>query len=94
MTTTASSDKLLKDLRTAMADVETLLSDSVDAGSERFSEIRDRAQASLHRAQDEVVRRARDAGQQTDRYVHEHPWTTIAAAASIAFLAGLLLARR
>ena len=94
MTTAASTDKLLKDLRTAMGDVETLLSESVDSGSDRFAEIRDRAQASLHGAQHEVVRRARDGGQTTDRYVHEHPWTTVAAAASIAFLAGLLLARR
>ena len=94
MTTNASTDKLLQDLRAAVADVETLLNDSVDIGSERLTEIRDRAQTSLHRAQEEVTRRARAAGQTTDRYVHEHPWTTIAAGASLAFLAGLLLARR
>lgn len=41
-----------------------------------------------------IALRARDAAGKTDAYVHEQPWKVIGASAAVAFLLGLLIARR
>jgi ElaB/YqjD/DUF883 family membrane-anchored ribosome-binding protein len=41
-----------------------------------------------------IAVRARDAAGKTDAYVHEQPWKVIGASAAVAFLLGVLVARR
>lgn len=94
MSAEPTTEQLMQDLQAAITDLQTLLGSSAEAGEEKFSAIRDRATESLRHAQAEVRRRARRAGEAADVYVHENPWSTAAAAAGIAFVAGLLIGRR
>jgi ElaB/YqjD/DUF883 family membrane-anchored ribosome-binding protein len=41
-----------------------------------------------------MMARARAAAQATNGYVHENPWPSIGVAAGLAFVAGMLVARR
>jgi ElaB/YqjD/DUF883 family membrane-anchored ribosome-binding protein len=90
----ASTEQLMKDLQAAMKDLEALFGTSADAASEQVDQIRERASESLSQAQHEIKRRANKAGRAADAYVHDNPWTIIAAAAGLAFIAGVLVGRR
>lgn len=94
MTANPSTDELMKDLQAAMKDLEALFDSSADAGSEKVAQIRERASESLNQAQEEIKRRANVAGRAADAYVRENPWAIIAAAAGVAFIAGVLVGRR
>ena len=94
MSSHASTDQLMKDLQAAMKDLEALFSASADSGAEQVAEIRDRASAALNQAQAEIRQHANRAGKAADDYVHDSPWTSIAAAAGIAFVVGVLVGRR
>ncbi len=94
MSANASTEQLRKDLQAAMKDLEALFGTSAEAGVEQAAQIRDKAAESLSQAQEEIKRRANRAGKAADDYVHDNPWTIIAAAAGIAFIAGVLVGRR
>jgi ElaB/YqjD/DUF883 family membrane-anchored ribosome-binding protein len=91
----------LRDLRTVVEDVERLFrrfasegeqcaGESVDHLRESLGDIRERCMKLEHRVQHQVRRRIREA----NRYVHEHPWQTIGAAAAVAFALGAFTAWR
>ena len=96
-----TTDQLIDDLKTVVRDAEALLHATAGQAGERIGDARSRAEESLRAARarlDELGAdlggRARAAARTADEYVRENPWTAIAIAAGIGFLAGLLGRRR
>jgi ElaB/YqjD/DUF883 family membrane-anchored ribosome-binding protein len=86
-----------ENLRKLLEDAETLLQGAANRTDTRLDEAGETAQAALHRAcghlrnaRDEVAGKAREVNGE----VHAHPWRAVAAAAIVAFVAGLLVRRR
>jgi ElaB/YqjD/DUF883 family membrane-anchored ribosome-binding protein len=99
-TNTVASGKLMQDLQAVVGDTEELISATAGDARERAAGARARAQESLREArahvvalQRDVVARTRAAGQASDRYVHDHPWTSIGLAAGAGLIVGLLMRR-
>ncbi len=96
-----NTDELVTDTKVVLDDVEALLNEAANATGEhaqalraRASEALSRAKQGLHDAQTVVAKNTRAAARATDDFVHEHPWSTIGAAAGVGFLIGLLVSRR
>jgi ElaB/YqjD/DUF883 family membrane-anchored ribosome-binding protein len=96
-----STEKLMNDLRTVVADAEALLKATAGQAGEKVAEVRARAEesvraarASLEEAGAAVADRARAGMRATDEYVHDNPWASIGMAAGVGFLIGYLIGRR
>jgi ElaB/YqjD/DUF883 family membrane-anchored ribosome-binding protein len=48
----------------------------------------------MNEAQETALRQSKAAARATDEFVHENPWRSIVAAASLGVVVGLLIARR
>jgi ElaB/YqjD/DUF883 family membrane-anchored ribosome-binding protein len=98
---TVTREKLVKDLRDVLEDVEQLSRQAAAAGGEQAAELRRKAASALEEAQErverlshDVGRAAKDAADATDDWVQEHPWSSIGIAAGLGVLIGVLAARR
>ena len=98
-------DKLLHDFNEVVGDTEQLLKSMASAGSEKSQALRANVEHGLKAArerlqelQQDAEERARAATKAADAYVHHHPWQSIAIAAGVAgvlgIVVGLLLNRR
>lgn len=94
----ATREKLMEDFSAVIADSEALLKLMASAGGEKAQALRDDLESKLQdarerldRIQDVAVARTREAAKQADEYVHDNPWQSIAIAASVAVIAGLVL---
>jgi ElaB/YqjD/DUF883 family membrane-anchored ribosome-binding protein len=94
-------DKLARDLRVVLTDVEELVRATANETGERVKAVRGRLEANLQSAKVRVleleqsgVERAKSAAAATDRYAHENPWQTAGIAAGIGLLIGLLIGRK
>ncbi len=94
-------ERLAQDVRTLLADVDMLFREAAEAGGVEAQDLRQRAEAALHKARDrfeamekDVVRRGREAAHATDEWVHHNPWTSIGIGAGVGVLIGMLIARR
>lgn len=99
--TTVTREKLVADFKAVIADTEELLRATAGQAGEKASELRGRLQQRLLAAKDSladaqvlVVDRAKQVGRAADDYVHDNPWRSVAVAASLGFLLGLLIGRR
>jgi len=101
--TTASTlaDDVQSDVDKALAGAEDMLTQAANSTGEKAAELRGRAleqlkalQERLKDAQHTAVEKGKAAAYATDDYVHENPWRSIVAAASIGVVVGLLIARR
>jgi ElaB/YqjD/DUF883 family membrane-anchored ribosome-binding protein len=97
----AQRERLVTDLKGVIHDAEELLKMTAGNVGTEASEVRERvrlrllrAKDSLHQLQETAIERAKLAGHQADDYVHEHPWTSIGAAAGVGLVIGLLIGRR
>jgi len=100
-TTQAQKDRLMHDLQMVVSEAEELLRATAGDATAGVAEVRAKmqakltqAKASLFRAQDVVVERAKEIGHTADDYVHDKPWRAIAAAAGVGVIVGLLIGRR
>ena len=96
--TNAAKDKLVEDFNAVTADIEELLKAIASAGGEKAQALRADLDRNLQAAREQFNRleeRAREgtraAAIQADEYVHENPWQSIALAAGIAALAGIVV---
>jgi ElaB/YqjD/DUF883 family membrane-anchored ribosome-binding protein len=96
-----ATDRILDDLRRVVDDAEGLMRETAGVAGERAQDARTRAAESVRQARErlqsmeaELVARARDAAQGTDRYVRDNPWQSIGVAAGVGLLLGLLIGRR
>jgi ElaB/YqjD/DUF883 family membrane-anchored ribosome-binding protein len=86
-------------LRRLITDLEELLAGLGDEGSQRYRDAVADLQRTMRRTraraddlQYAAGRHARLAARQADRYAHDNPWATAAAAAALGAAAGVLVA--
>lgn len=96
-----TTDKLLEDLQTVVADAEALLKATASQAGEKVQEARAKAEESLAAArerladvQEDALRQARELMTEGEEYVRQNPWQAVGIAAGIGLLVGLLLSRR
>lgn len=101
METLVGREKLTSDVKTVLDDVESLLKQASATSGQQANELRERAAAALNDArarlremQNVAVESAKAKAQAADRWVYEHSWKAVGISAGIAFLLGLLVARR
>ena len=101
MSTDASKDKLVADLKVVVSDAEELLRATASQAGEKVSAARERIQASLASAKIKLsdaeraaLEKAKEAAKATDEFVHDHPWKAVGIAAGVGLLIGLLIGRR
>lgn len=89
------------DVSRAIAGAEDMLTQAANATGEKAAELRGRAleqlkalQIRMKDVQGTAVEKGKAAAHATDHYVHENPWRSIVAAASVGVVIGLLIARR
>jgi ElaB/YqjD/DUF883 family membrane-anchored ribosome-binding protein len=99
MTSTATTrDDLVKEFDTVVTDTEHLLKSIATAGGEKAQAMRSTVEQNLKTARERLVAleqaaeaRARSAAKSTDQYVHGHPWQSIAIAAGISAVVGIVV---
>ncbi len=96
-----TTEELSTDVQQAIRSAEDMFHQAASAGGEKATELRERAmeqlrllREKLHDAQDSVVEKSKAAARATDDFVHDHPWKSIATAAAVGMVVGLLLNRR
>lgn len=96
-----AQQRLVTDMKSAIADAEEILHATADQAGEKMAGLRARIQERLHGARARLadaeailVAKTRAAARATDAYVHESPWTAIGVAAGVGLLIGLILGRR
>lgn len=105
MTTASSAAALAEqveaDVRKAISGAEDMLNQAASATGEKAAELRSQAlnqlkalRERMNVAQATAIRQGKAAALVTDEYVHENPWRSIVAAASIGVVVGLLISRR
>jgi ElaB/YqjD/DUF883 family membrane-anchored ribosome-binding protein len=99
--TEAARKKLVDDFKALTTDTEELLRATANQTGERVSAVRARVEERLRKAKEavdelreDVVERSRAAAEAADRTVREHPWESVAVAAGVGFLLGMLTSRR
>lgn len=96
-----TTEKLMHDLRTVVADAEELLKATASQTGERIAAVRAKAEESLKsakvglaEAQATVVAKTKEAALATDEYVRANPWESVGVAAAVGLVIGMLIARR
>ena len=101
METEAARKKLVDDFKALTTDTEELLRATANQTGERASAARarveerlDKAKEALDGLREDVMERSRAAAEAADRTVRDHPWESVAVAAAVGFLLGMLTSRR
>ena len=99
-TGTVASDAA-SDVNKAIRGAEDMLTQAATATGEKAAELRGRAleqlkalRERLYEVQTVALEKGKEAAKATDDYVHDHPWRSILAAASLGLVVGVLIARR
>ncbi|HEX5463938.1 MAG TPA: DUF883 family protein [Burkholderiales bacterium] len=97
----ATTNTLIEDYRTVVADAEDLLRATANQAGEKAVVARAKIEKNLARAREMLadaegvaVDTANDAIRVTDNYVHRHPWESIGVAAGAGLIIGWLVSRR
>jgi ElaB/YqjD/DUF883 family membrane-anchored ribosome-binding protein len=97
----ALADDVQADVNNAISGAEDMLTQAANSTGDKAAELRGRALEQLKALQGRLkdthavaLEKSKAAAQATDDYVHENPWRTIVAAASIGVVVGLLIGRR
>ena len=100
-TISSQADELESDVKKVLHAAEDLLSQATNSTGDKAAELRGRAleqlkalSARLRDVQETALEKGRAAADATDDYVHDHPWRSILAAASLGVVVGLLIGRR
>ena len=96
-----TTEKLKKELKAVVADVEELLKITANQAGEKIAVIRSKAEESLKSAkvrlaQEEAILKikASSAAKATDEYVKTNPWKAVGIGALAGFVLGILATRR
>lgn len=89
------------DVKTLVKDAQALLTAAASLTGEKAEEVRSRgmrtleaALAKAHEAQASALVAGKQMASSADDYVKENPWRTIAAAAGVGLLVGVILGRK
>ena len=95
------AEQIEADVRKAVSGAEDMLTQAANATGDKAAELRSQALQQLkalrermNDAQEAALRQSKAAARATDEYVHENPWRSILAAASVGVVVGLLIGRR
>ena len=101
MTTEATRDKLISDVKSLISDADDTFRAMASATGEKAAELGERLRVKLRNAkekmgdvQEVVADRAKAAARATDDFVHDNPWKAVGIAAGVGFLIGLLVNRK
>ena len=96
-----SRDKLVHDLKMVVSDAEELLRATATQAGEKATAARERIQASIAAARDQlsetqsaVFAQGKQAVEATDELVREYPWHAIGVAALAGVVLGIMISRR
>jgi ElaB/YqjD/DUF883 family membrane-anchored ribosome-binding protein len=99
-TDTVSRDKLMADLKLVVADAEELLRLTAGQAGEKLTDVRGRLNEGLAGVKVRIAdadlalrQQTKKVADATDDYVHKNPWQSVAGAAAVGFLLGLLVSR-
>jgi ElaB/YqjD/DUF883 family membrane-anchored ribosome-binding protein len=99
--TATTADAAESDVSKTISGAEDMLAQAAAATGEKAAELRGRALEQLkalrERLQDvhhTALEQGKAAAHATDDFVHDHPWRSILAAASLGVVVGLLIGRR
>ncbi len=94
-------DRIVDEVGSMLTEAQDMLrragNETGDAARELRFQVESRLDAvktRLHAVENDAMHRARMVSRSTDHYVHAHPWQGMAVAATLGFLAGLLMNRR
>lgn len=97
----ASPSSVSREFHNFLADIEDLIKEATSLTGDDLARAKVKlnariatAKASAEDMSESVVQRARQTANVTNAYVHEQPWKAVGASAAIAFLLGLVIARR
>jgi ElaB/YqjD/DUF883 family membrane-anchored ribosome-binding protein len=95
-----TTQKLISDVKVLIDDAEELLRATADQTGERIGELRQRLQRKIEEGRNALTaqenewrQKAEQARVRSENYLRENVWTTVAMAAGIGMLLGLLLRR-
>jgi ElaB/YqjD/DUF883 family membrane-anchored ribosome-binding protein len=96
-----AAGNLKADMQTLVKDAQTMLEAAAALSGEKAEKMRgkgmhmlDQALGKAHEFQDEALVRGKHLAAAGDHYVKENPWKTIAAAAGVGLLLGVILGRK
>jgi ElaB/YqjD/DUF883 family membrane-anchored ribosome-binding protein len=96
-----TKDKLIEDLKVVAKDVEELLRATASQTGDKVAAARAQAEESLrgiktrlHETGVDMADQTRKAVGAADDYVRDNPWQSIAVAAGVGFIIGILVSRR
>ena len=85
---------LVKDAQAMLTAAASLTGDKAEELRTRGMELLDRAMGKASQYQGQAVVKSKELAQTADVYVKDNPWRTVAAAASVGLLVGILLGRK
>lgn len=96
----AYGDQLVEDFKKVMSDAEELLKATAHETTGKVGALRERAEENLREArrklhvlEKDLLAQTKAAAKATDRLVHENPWQSVAIAAGVGLLFGMLSRR-
>lgn len=97
----AAKERVIRDFKAVVTDTEELLKATANQTGERIAAARTRMEESLATTkkqladlEENAVEKAKAAARATDQLVHDNPWKSVAVAAGVGFLLGMLIHRR
>ncbi|MCB5195082.1 DUF883 family protein [Deefgea salmonis] len=97
----ASESMLIDETKDVLQETADLMNEAANASPEESKKIYAKIAANLCDAKHRLaeieavaVNKAKVAAQQTDQYVHAHPWQAVGVGAAVGLLIGFLAARR
>lgn len=96
-----NTNRMRRDLRKIVDDVERTVQNMAGAGGEQFDELKlstgrrlRKVSSQLAELEHGAIDRARAAGKHTRDYVHNHPWVVVGSLAALVIALGVLTRRR
>ena len=99
--TKLGSANVAHDFHTFLSDIEDLIKDMATLTGDDLAQARNKLNSRIEAAKvsaeavgESISQRAKQTAEASNNYLHEKPWTVLGAGAAIAFVLGLLTARR
>ncbi len=98
---TSNIKTVRNDMKTLLRDAQELFREASQVTGEKAEELRakglvllDSAMEKAQEIQAVAVEKGKAAAQNTDEFVHKHPWKAVGIAAGVGLIAGLLISRK
>ena len=95
------NERLVRDMKSVVSNAEAILRTTADQAGGKVDELQTAMSVKLADARDRmvaleeaVIAQAKKAARNTDDYVHENPWQSLALVGGLVFLIGILIAPR